>query len=127
MPSIDRPRRGEIWLCALGAARSGEPGKTRPVVVVSPEALLIESPRDLVVTIPLSATVAKSALRPSVSRQSGLDEDSVAVIRAIRGLARNRLIQRLGKLTADELREVDRALAICLAVRGGAATAPANS
>lgn len=24
------PRRGEIWLASLGAARKGEPGKNRP-------------------------------------------------------------------------------------------------
>ncbi|WP_041730646.1 type II toxin-antitoxin system PemK/MazF family toxin [Conexibacter woesei] len=29
------PRRGEIWLVSLGAARRGEPEKNRPAIVVS--------------------------------------------------------------------------------------------
>jgi len=116
MSPTDLPHRGEIWLCSLGAARSGEPGKTRPVVVISPAALLTDSARDLVITIPLSSTVAGSALRPRISKTSGLEADSVAVIRAIRGLARSRLIRRLGKVSDDELREVDRALALCVGI-----------
>ncbi|TXB91664.1 type II toxin-antitoxin system PemK/MazF family toxin, partial [Mycobacterium tuberculosis] len=34
------PRRGDLWLVSLGAARAGEPGKHRPAVVVSVDELL---------------------------------------------------------------------------------------
>lgn len=34
------PRRGEIWLVSLGAARAGEPGKNRPAIVISVDEIL---------------------------------------------------------------------------------------
>jgi mRNA interferase MazF len=48
------PRRGEVWLVALGAARRGEPGKNRPAVIVSADRLSDGSSDDLIVVVPLS-------------------------------------------------------------------------
>lgn len=108
--SSELPERGEIWLTALGAVRAGEPGKTRPAVVLSPSDLLTDSARDLVVVVPLSASVSASPLRPVIDRASGLDQDSVAVTRAIRGIARKRLHSRIGELSSEELRSLDSAV-----------------
>ncbi|MGI8577392.1 MAG: hypothetical protein ACR2KG_05620 [Nocardioidaceae bacterium] len=35
MDSTDTPRRGDVWVVALGAGRAGEPGKARPAVVAA--------------------------------------------------------------------------------------------
>ncbi|MGF2943794.1 type II toxin-antitoxin system PemK/MazF family toxin, partial [Mycobacterium sp. Lab-001] len=37
---MPEPRRGDVWLVALGAARAGEPGKHRPAVIVSVDEIL---------------------------------------------------------------------------------------
>ncbi len=114
MTESTEPRRGEIWLASLGAARRGEPGKNRPVVVLSSEELLIGDAGELIVVVPLSSSVAPSRLRPSVDPGSVIDKDSAAVCRAVRGIARARLLRRLGKTSAGTLAEVEAALATVL-------------
>jgi len=108
------PRRGEIWLASFGAARRGEPGKNRPALVVSVDELLVGAEHELIVVVPLSSSLASSRLRPPVVPGSGIDNDSAAVCRAVRGIARSRLLRRLGEAGAETLAEVDAALATVL-------------
>jgi mRNA interferase MazF len=114
MTSDDRPQRGEIWLTAFGASKSGEPGKTRPAVVLSPAGLTADSPRGLVVVVPLSSSVDPSALRPVVSDGGGIDTNSRAVPMAIRGMARARLLKRIGSVSAGELAAIGSAVSVSL-------------
>jgi mRNA interferase MazF len=118
MASTEPPRRGEVWLVALGAARSGEPGKTRPAIVVSDDQLNSGAHDELIVVVPLSSSREPSALRPEVSTDTGVDEPSRAIPRAIRSVARARLVRRLGMLSPEKLAEVERALRLVLAFRG---------
>jgi mRNA interferase MazF len=113
-PPTTEPRRGEVWLVALGAARSGEPGKHRPAIVVSAGRGIAGTPRELIVVVPLSSSLPPSALRPEIPEIDGVDRRSRAICRAVRGVARSRLLQRLGALTPATLAEVDRALALIL-------------
>jgi mRNA interferase MazF len=108
------PRRGEIWLVSFGAARRGEPGKNRPAIVVSVDDLLIGADHELIVVVPLSSSLPRSALRPQLGPETGIDADSVAIPRGICGVARRRLLRRLGALPPDALAEVERALALVL-------------
>jgi mRNA interferase MazF len=108
------PRRGEVWLVSFGAARPGEPGKNRPAIVVSADRIIAGSPREPVVVVPLSSSVPPSALRPEVTDVEGLERPSRAVCGAVRGVARSRLLRRLGALTPATLDEVERALALVL-------------
>lgn len=108
------PRRGEVWLALLGAARPGEPGKNRPAVVVSADHLSQGTVADLIVVVPLSSSSAPSALRPEVTDIEGVDRPSRAIARGIRGVAPSRLLRRLGALTPETLAEIDRALALVL-------------
>ena len=112
--TTSRPRRGEIWLASLGAARRGEPGKNRPVIVVSVDDLLAGADHELVVVVPLSSSLPRSALRPQVGRKAGLEADSAAIPRAVRGVARRRLLRRLGEVPTVTLAEVDAALTTIL-------------
>lgn len=108
------PRRGELWLVAFGAARRGEPGKTRPAIVISSERILAGLPDEPVVVVPLSSSVPPSPLRPEIGSESGLDRPSRAVCGSIRGIARSRLLRPLGVLPPATLAELDRALALVL-------------
>lgn len=114
MTESTEPRRGEIWLTSFGAARRGEPGKNRPALVLSVNELLVGAENELIVVVPLSSSVAPSPLRPSIDPSSGIDKDSVAVCRAVRGIARSRLLRRLGEASADTLTEAEAALATVL-------------
>jgi mRNA interferase MazF len=122
MASTD-PRRGEVWLVSLGAARRGEAGKHRPAIVVSADRIIAGSMDEPVVVVPLSTSVPRSSLRPEISGIDGVERPSRAVCGAVRGLARSRLERRLGVLTPAMLGEVERALALVLGLEAGAARA----
>ena len=83
------PRRGELWLVAFGAGRPGEPAKHRPAVIVSADELLTgdPDPTELVVVIPVSSSRTPTSLRPPITPDEGVDTNSVAVCRAVRGIA----------------------------------------
>ena len=112
MASIE-PRRGELWLVSLGAARAGEPGKSRPAIIVSVDELL-STADELVVVVPISASRSASALRPPVGKHEGVDRASVAVPRAVRAVARARLLRRVGSVSAQTLSAVESALKLIL-------------
>jgi len=117
MGSADRPaRRGELWLVAFGGGRPGEPTKNRPAVILADQAVASRSVFDLVVVVPLSATVAHSISRPLVAAtaDTGLDRDSVIVPRAIRGVTAARLQERLGAVDAATMDNLGRILAALL-------------
>jgi mRNA interferase MazF len=111
------PRRGEVWLVSLGAGRSREPGKSRPAIVVSADQLTAGLADEPIVVVPLSSSVPPSALRPEVIAGEGVRRPSRAVCGAVRGVARSRLLRRLGALPPAKLAEVDRALALVLDLR----------
>lgn len=114
MTESSEPRRGEIWLVSLGAARRGEPGKNSPAIVVSVDELLIGADHELIVVVPLSSSLPRSALRPRLGPDTGIDAESAAIPRAMRGVARHRLLRRLGEASAETLAEVEAALATVL-------------
>lgn len=110
------PRRGEIWLVSLGAARKGEPGKNRPAIVVSVDEIVAGVEHELFVVVPVSSSRAPSALRPRVSPQEGIDGESAAICRSIRAVSRARLLRRIGRLQPDTMREVEQAVALILGI-----------
>ncbi|HUB36680.1 MAG TPA: type II toxin-antitoxin system PemK/MazF family toxin [Solirubrobacteraceae bacterium] len=118
MASASEPRRGEVWLTAFGAARPGELGKHRPAIVVSVDRVLAGSPVEPIVVVPLSSSVPPSQLRPEIHFAAGLDRPSSAICGALRGVARSRLLERLGTLAPETLAEVERALILILGLRG---------
>lgn len=127
MTASPEPRRGELWLVALGAVRTGEPGKHRPAVIISVDELLAGVDDELVVVIPVSSSVTAGALRPRISPAEGVDGDSVAVCRAIRAAPRTRLVQRLGTLEPDTMDQIDRALSLILGLGHAAERGPVGS
>jgi mRNA interferase MazF len=103
-----------VWLTSFGSARAGQPGKNRPAIVVSSDQLSAGSVAGLIVVVPLSSTVIASPIRPEVAGVEGIDRPSRAICRAVRGMARSRLLRRLGTLTPETLAEVERSLALIL-------------
>lgn len=109
------PRRGDIWLTSFGAGRRGEPAKNRPALVFSVDELLIGNSDELIVVIPFSSSVTPSLLRPSIDPCTGIDRSSAAICRGIRGVARSRLLRRLGEVDGEKLAEIERAVGLVLA------------
>jgi mRNA interferase MazF len=109
------PRRGEIWLASFGAGRRGEPAKNRPAVILSADELLVGKPDELIVVVPFSSSVTPSLLRPQIDPSAGIDRPSAAICRGIRGVARSRLLRRLGAVDEEDMDEIKRAIGLVLA------------
>lgn len=112
------PRRGELWLAAFGAGRPGEPAKHRPAVILSADELLTDDPdpTELVVVIPVSSSRAQTRLRPPITPNEGVDVDSVAVCRAVRGIARGRLLRHLGTVTGPTMSQIEKSVSLILGI-----------
>lgn len=72
--------------------------------------------------VPLSSSSTPSVLRPKGEDVEGVDRPSRAICRAIRGVARSRLLRHLGTLTPDTLADVERALELILGLSGPTAS-----
>ncbi|HET8930522.1 MAG TPA: type II toxin-antitoxin system PemK/MazF family toxin [Acidimicrobiales bacterium] len=108
------PHRGELWLVAFGASRAGEPGKTRPAIVASTDALPAGEPTDLVVVIPVSSSRAPSKLRIELGTEAGVERPSRAIPQAIRSVSASRLIRRIGSVDTSAMSEIMFALSVIL-------------
>lgn len=103
-------------MVAFGAGRTGEPGKHRPAVIVSADEILAGVEDELIVIVPVSSSRARTPLRPVISPDEGVDADSVAVCRGLRAVSRARLLQRVGAVNPETLRDIDDALVLVLAL-----------
>jgi mRNA-degrading endonuclease toxin of MazEF toxin-antitoxin module len=72
------------------------------------------SDRDLCTVVPVSSSVEPAKLRPRLTADGSLNENSVAVVRAVRSVARGRLVRRIGQASANEQSAVDSALLLTL-------------
>lgn len=75
----------------------------------------MEGVDELIVIVPFSSSVTPSLLRPTIDPDTGIDNQSVAVCRAIRGVARSRLLRRLGAVDEETMAEIERAVGLVLA------------
>lgn len=114
MVLTDAPRRREVWLVALGAGRAGEPGKIRPAIVVSADELSTGIPEELIVVVPLSSSLAPSALRIDMTPDAGIERPSRAVCRAVRAVVSSRFVRRIGSVDQATMEQVEMALALIL-------------
>ncbi|HJW13512.1 MAG TPA: type II toxin-antitoxin system PemK/MazF family toxin [Thermoanaerobaculia bacterium] len=108
------PRRGEVWFVSLNPTVGHEQAGRRPAVVISEDAFN-SGPADLVVLLPITSTLKPipSQIRLSPP-EGGLDRESAVLCEAVRSVSRQRLIRRLGAVSAARLALVEDALRILL-------------
>ena len=113
-PSLER---GIVVRVRFDPTEGREIRKTRPAVVVSND---VACRFDAVVQVVPVTSLPDRELRPYESRcgstASGLARPSRAVANQIRTVSRNRIDQKIGRLTPGETVELDRALRIQLAL-----------
>lgn len=109
-------QRGDVFVANLNPPQGSEQAGTRPVVIVSRDAINKNSP--VVVVVPFTDAENKTRIYPSqVPVQAGcggLTIDSIAVCEQIRAISKNRLTTALGKLGRAEIAKIDAALKITL-------------
>ena len=110
--------RGEIWWASLAAPRGSEPGYRRPVVVAQSDAFNISQIQTVIVaTITSNLRLAEAPGNLVLTRgQSGLDRDSVVNVSQLITLDKSYLTERIGKLPATQLSELDQGLRLVLSL-----------
>ncbi len=112
-------RRGEIWLLNLNPALGAEIRKTRPVVIVSDDAIGI---LPLKVIVPVTEWKERYSVAPWMTRimpdaDNGLAKPSAADTFQVRSVAQERFVRRLGEVSAKVLDEITAALAVVLRIK----------
>jgi mRNA interferase MazF len=114
-------RRGEIVNVSLDPVRGSEAGKTRPAVVVSNDAAndaATRLGRGVITVVPVTSNTARiypfQVMLPA--GQTGLRQDSKAQAEQVRSVAVERVGERVGRLPAALIAELDRALRIHLSL-----------
>jgi mRNA-degrading endonuclease toxin of MazEF toxin-antitoxin module len=87
-------------------------------VVLTPDWAAADSAADLLMVVPVSASAARSALRPVIAAGNGLDRESVAVCDSAVAITAGRLLERLGSVDQAVLAEITR---VVVALVGGPA------
>jgi mRNA interferase MazF len=112
-------RRGEIVTVSPDPALGSEASKTRPAVVVSNDAANATATRlgrGVITVVPVTSNIARiypfQVLLPA--RQTGLARDSKAQAEQVRPVAVQRVGERVGRLSAAVMSELDQALRVHL-------------
>ena len=114
-------RRGEIVTVSLDPVLGSEASKTRPAVIVSNDAANATATRlgrGVITVVPVTSNTRRvhpfQVLLPA--GQTGLRQDSKAQAEQVRSVAVERAGQRVGRLSAELITELDQALRIHLSL-----------
>ena len=102
---VSYPRRDDVWLIALDPSRGSEIKKTRPCLIVSPDEMN-ESLQTALVA-PMTTTVRNYPTRVNLVFRSKAGQVALDQLRAI---DRQRLVRKLGSITARAAHEVSSVL-----------------
>lgn len=113
-------RRGEVYNARLDPTEGSEQAGTRPVIIVSRDA--INAVSQVVLAVPCTTYRPKQRIYPSQmliqAPDGGLNNDSVALGEQVRALAKTRLSRLRGTLSSSALAQLDQALLIALDLPG---------
>ncbi len=108
--------RGEVYDARLDPVEGSEQGGTRPVVIVSRDAINAYSP--VVLAVPCTTYQENRRVYPTqvlvIAPDGGLSNDSILMADQVRVLAKSRLLTLRGKLSSTTLGQLNQALVIAL-------------
>lgn len=111
-------KRGDVYYAELNPVIGSEQGGTRPVLIISNDTGNRHSPTVIIAAI-TGKTKTKLPTHTEAKNFEGLDRDSIILLEQIRTIDKQRLKQHMGKMPADIMARVDKALAISVSLRGG--------
>ena len=96
----------EIWLAKLNPAKGSEQGGFRPVAIVSGN--LMNAHLNVVLSCPLTTKIknykGNVILKPD--KTNGLKKNSEILVFHIRSISKNRLVEKIGEITPEELEKL---------------------
>lgn len=108
------PKRGQVWFVSLDPVEGHEMGKERPAVIISNDKN--NQYAGTITMIPLTLRTAKiypfEVFLPK--EETGLPKDSKAKCSQIRTIDKKRLINFIGTLSFEKLKELEQAFLIHL-------------
>ena len=112
-------RRGEIWWASLGDPAGSRPGYRRPMLVVQSDEFNESAIRTSVcATITSNMRLAAAPGNVRISRRlSRLPNDSVVNVSQLITLDKSLLTEKVSRLPAESLREVEAGIKLVLALQ----------
>ncbi len=95
-------RQYDIWLANLNPSKGTEPGKTRPVVIIQTDLLNAYHLSTLICPITSNVQPEIELLRVQLKKNQ-LDKPSDILVDQIRAIDNKRLIQKIGKLSEEQI------------------------
>lgn len=115
-------KRGEVYDARLEPVEGSEQGGTRPVIIVSRDAINAYSP--VVLAVPCTTYQTGKRVYPTQvliqAPDGGLTKDSIAMADQVRVLSKTRLLNLRGKLSNEAMILLNQALLTALDLPGGA-------
>jgi mRNA interferase MazF len=113
-------QRGQVFDARLEPVEGSEQGGTRPVIIVSRDAINANSP--VVLAVPCTTHRPHRKVYPTQvlipAGEAGLSNDSIAMADQVRVLSKQRLLKLRGTLTPKSLNQLEQALLIALDLPG---------
>lgn len=106
--------RGELWTVAGGVYAA----KPRPALIIQDDLFAATAS---VTVVPLTASLIDAPLlriRIEAGRRSGLERDSDAMVDKLTTVRRENIRSRVGRLSSEQLVEVERAMTAFLGLAG---------
>lgn len=113
MRTMAKIRRGDIYFVVGGAAVGSEQDADRPAIIVSNDTGNQYSP----VVEAVYLTTQKKNRLPTHVRVDSAERPSMALCEQIFTLSKSRLIRFIGRATTEEMRRIDKALAISIGIQ----------
>ncbi len=109
-------KRGEIYYADLSPVVGSEQGGLRPCLVVQNDVGNKYSPCTIIAIITSRTTKAKLPTQCWISKTCGLRVDSMVECEQLRTIDKSRLKQKVGEITEEEMKQVNKCLRISVGV-----------
>ena len=108
--------RGEIYMADLSPVYGSEQGGVRPVLVIQNNVGNKYSPTVIIVAITSKLHKAKIPTHVEIKSTCGLPLNSIALCEQLRTIDKARLKEKVGVLSFSEMRLIDKAVMVSLAL-----------